>query len=107
MLLNVPKIVQYQGSKRLLAPKILEYFPKTINTLFEPFSGMATLTIATAQQKRASAYHLNDLNAPLVMILQSAIETPELLIAEYSKIWNEQFVFSEGSIQHFYKVRDE
>lgn len=107
MLLNAPQIVQYQGSKRLLAPKILEYFPKTINTLFEPFSGMAALTIAAAQQKRASAYHLNDLNAPLVMILQSAIETPELLIDEYSKIWNEQFVFSEGSIQHFYKVRDE
>ena len=107
MLLNAPQIVQYQGSKRLLAPKILEYFPKTINTLFEPFSGMAALTIAAAQQKRASAYHLNDLNAPLVRILQSAIETPELLIYEYSKIWNEQFAFSEGSIQHFYKVRDE
>lgn len=107
MLVNAPQIVQYQGSKRLLAPKILEFFPKTINTLFEPFSGMAALTIAAAQQKRASAYHLNDLNAPLVRILQSAIETPDSLINEYSKIWNEQFIFSEGSIQHFYKVRDE
>ena len=107
MQLNAPQIVQYQGSKRLLAPKILEYFPKTINTLFEPFSGMAALTIAAAQQKRASAYHLNDLNAPLVKILQSAIETPESLLEEYGKIWNEQFVFSEGSIQHFYKLREE
>ena len=42
---TVPHIVQYQGSKRILAPKILEYFPHRFARLIEPFSGMAAITI--------------------------------------------------------------
>ena len=104
---NIPQIVQYQGSKRLLAPKNLNYFPQNIHKLWEPFSGMGAVTIAAAHQRKASSYHLNDINIPLVKILQSAIETPEHLFEEYSKVWNEQFLFCGGSIQHFYKIRDE
>lgn len=104
---NSLQIVQYQGSKRLLAPQILRCFPQTINKLWEPFCGMAALTIAAAQQKKAATYHLNDINEPLVRILQSGVETPEILLDEYSKIWNGQFDFTDGSIQHFYKIRDE
>lgn len=40
-------------------------------------------------------------------ILREAIETPDVLVAEYSKVWNEQLVFEGGSVAHFYKVRDE
>lgn len=104
---NTLQIVQYQGSKRLLAPKILNYFPQKIHKLWEPFSGMGAVTITAAQQKKALSYHLNDINSPLVKILQLAIETPEYLFEEYSKVWNEQFSFGSGSIQHFYKIRDE
>lgn len=38
---KVPHIVQYQGSKRILAPQILQYMPNRFNRLIEPFSGMA------------------------------------------------------------------
>ncbi|MDR2934870.1 MAG: DNA adenine methylase, partial [Candidatus Adiutrix sp.] len=41
-----PHIVQYQGSKRILAPQILKYMPRQFNRLFEPFAGMAAITIA-------------------------------------------------------------
>lgn len=37
---TVPHIVQYQGSKRNLAPQILPYFPQRFNRLIEPFAGM-------------------------------------------------------------------
>ena len=104
---NIPQVVQYQGSKRLLAPKILNYFPQNIHKLWEPFSQMEAVTIAAAHQRKASSCHLNDINILLVKILQSAIETPEHLFQEYSKVWNEQFLFCGGSIQHFYKIRDE
>lgn len=82
---TVPHIVQYQGSKRILAPKILEYFPHRFARLIEPFSGMAAITMAVAQQHRAQKYYLNDLNTPLVEILREAVETPDILIAEYEK----------------------
>lgn len=104
---TVPHIVQYQGSKRILAPKILEYFPLRFARLIEPFSGMAAITMAVAQQHRAQKYYLNDLNTPLVEILREAVETPDILIAEYEKVWKEQLSFNEGSVAHFYKVREE
>ena len=90
---NVPHIVQYQGSKRILAPQILRFIPSKFNRLVEPFAGMAAITIAVARQNRADNYLVNDLNAPLVAILKSAIETPIELYSEYAKVWNEQCIF--------------
>ena len=104
---NVPHIVQYQGSKRVLAPQILRFVPSNFNRLVEPFAGMAAITIAVAKQNRADNYLVNDLNSPLVEILKSAIETPNELISQYSKVWNEQFSYPNGSVEHFYKVRED
>ncbi len=103
----VPHIVQYQGSKRNLAPQILQYMPTKFNRLIEPFAGMAAITIAVAKQRRAQRYIVNDLNEPLVRILNEAIETPDTLVDSYSKVWNEQFSYPEGSIAHFYKIRED
>jgi DNA adenine methylase len=50
---------------------------------------------------------INDLNKPLMEILRSAIETPQELINSYTKVWSEQFVYEEGSIAHFYKIRED
>lgn len=47
---TIPHIVQYQGSKRILAPQILQYIPKKFNRLIEPFAGMAAITIAVSKQ---------------------------------------------------------
>ena len=104
---NVPHIVQYQGSKRILAPQILRFIPMKFNRLVEPFAGMAAITIAVAKQNRANYYLVNDLNAPLVAILKSAIETPNELYFEYSKVWNDQFTYPSGSVEHFYKIRED
>ncbi|MBQ7178957.1 MAG: DNA adenine methylase [Victivallales bacterium] len=102
---NIPHLVQYQGSKRLLASQILKYMPNKIKNFIEPFCGMAALTIAIAKQRRAEHYYLNDLNAPLVNLLKEAIETPEQLYNDYNLVWNEQFSFSPDHIHHFYHIR--
>ncbi len=83
----------------------MSIFPHRFARLIEPFSGMAAITMAVAQQHRAQKYYLNDLNTPLVEILREAVETPDILIAEYEKVWKEQLSFNEGSVAHFYKVR--
>ena len=103
----VPHIVQYQGSKRILAPQILRYMPRRFERLVEPFAGMAAITIAASRQERANEYVINDLNEPLVKVLQSAIETPSELLTEYSNVWGEQFTFERGSVEHYYSVRDD
>lgn len=102
---NIPHIVQYQGSKRKLALQILEYMPHKFNKLIEPFAGMAAISIATAYQHRASTYHINDLNEPLVKILEAAINEPQKLVEAYRVLWNEQFSFSENHTDHYYEVR--
>ncbi len=102
----LPTIVQYQGSKRKLASKILEYMPKHIKRLVEPFSGMAAISVAVASENRAERYYLNDINEPLIKILKEAIETPEKLLEEYTKVWNEQFSPGIDNINHFYVVRE-
>lgn len=102
-----PHIVQYQGSKRNLAPQILQYFPRKFNRLIEPFAGMAAITIAASKQRRADHYHLNDLNEPLVSVLRESVTNPQRLIDDYTCVWNEQLSFDGGSVEHFYKVRDE
>lgn len=104
---TAPHIVQYQGSKRILAPQILQFMPPRFNRLIEPFSGMAAITIAVAQQGRTDHFVVNDLNEPLVEVLRSAIENPSQLLNDYEKVWNEQFSFADGPVEHFYKVRDD
>ena len=103
---KTPHIVQYQGSKRLLASQILQYMPRKFNRLFEPFSGMAAITIAVAKENRANQYYINDINEPIVRILQEAIDTPVSLIDRYTNVWTEQFSYKEGHLEHFYHIRN-
>ena len=103
---SVPHIVQYQGSKRILASQILQFMPHSFERLIEPFAGMAAITIATAKQQRAEQYVVNDLNKPLVDILRAAIETPEKLVKDYEQVWNGQFQPGIESTAHYYAVRD-
>lgn len=103
---RIPHIVQYQGSKRILAPQILQYMPCKFERLIEPFSGMAAISIATAYENRTNQFVINDINRPLVSMLQEAIEHPSRLIEEYSMVWEEQFQYGENHVQHFYDIRE-
>lgn len=104
--MNVPHLVQYQGSKRLLAKQIIDYMPDRFDKLIEPFSGTASISIAAAFNHRSSLFHINDINIPLLNLLRTAIENPVYLINRYSAVWNEQFVWPDGHIEHFYQMRE-
>ncbi|MDO5297741.1 MAG: Dam family site-specific DNA-(adenine-N6)-methyltransferase [bacterium] len=106
MSLKVPHIVQYQGSKRKLAPQILQYMPVKFERLIEPFAGMAAISIAAAMENRAKAYIVNDLNAPLVSVLQEAVERPDSLVATYREVWSGQFAYGADHTQHYYCIRE-
>ena len=67
---------------------------------------MAAISIAVASQNRTNRFVINDLNAPLVKLLQEAIENPEQLINDYEQVWKEQFSYGENHVQHYYLVRE-
>ena len=101
---KIPHPIQYQGSKRNLAPAILAYFPSNINKLVEPFSGSAAISIAAAWNKLAGSYLINDLNKPLVDLLRLIVEEPDRTASSYERIWNQQH---KGSVEHYYAVRED
>lgn len=104
--MTIPTLVQYQGSKRKLAPDILQYMPTHFTRLVEPFCGMASITIAVAQNRMAEEFWLNDLNKDVVKVLETAVEDPFSLSSHYENIWKSQFDDSQGHVHHFFKMRD-
>lgn len=79
--------------------------PERFDRLIEPFAGMAAISVAVAHGKRTDNFYINDLNAPLINMLEEAVEHPQKLIDDYSSVWNEQFSYDDH-VQHFYTVRD-
>ena len=87
---RLPHPIPYQGSKRNLAPEILRYFPSDIDTLYEPFAGSAAITIAAAAAGVCEYFVINDLNKPLVDLLDQVINAPEQLSKQYEQLWFDQ-----------------
>lgn len=98
--MKAPQPIPYQGSKRTLAPLILQYFPKKVNRVVEPFAGSAAITVASAIKNKTNQYWINDLNKPLIDLLSTVIEDPNFISKKYSEIWNEQL----GNEKEYYKT---
>lgn len=102
--MKTPHPIPYQGSKRNLAEAILSFFPKEIKTLFEPFAGSAAVSIAAALQGKATYFHLNDINKPLINLWNEIINQPNKISNDYSRLWQEQ----QGIERDYYKrIRNE
>lgn len=101
---SIPHPIQYQGSKRNLAPIILRYAPQGIERLIEPFAGSAAISIAAAARRVAKSYVINDLNKPLIELLRLIVESPIETAAFYEAVWKEQH---QDSIGHYYRVRED
>jgi len=97
--MKIPQPIPYQGSKRALAPLILKYFPKKIDRLIEPFAGSAAITVATAIRGKASSYWVNDLNQPLVELIEKIVKDPEGIATDYEKVWKKQL----GNEREYFK----
>lgn len=107
MIMKVPHLVQYQGSKRMIAPEIIKFFPEKIDRLVEPFSGTCAISILTAVENKCDNFWINDINEPLIRLMEECVNDPEKLVVEYSSIWEGQFETNENNVDYFYKIRDE
>ncbi|MCM0592441.1 MAG: Dam family site-specific DNA-(adenine-N6)-methyltransferase [Gloeotrichia echinulata DVL01] len=100
---SLPHPIQYQGSKRNLAPDILRFLPNKVERLVEPFTGTAAISIAAASKHISQKFWLNDLNKPLIELLELIVERPHEIVAAYANIWNEQH---HDSVSHYFEVRE-
>ncbi len=100
----LPHPIPYQGSKRLLAGRILATVadrPRA-GALYEPFAGSAAITLAAADAGLADRYVLGDSLPELIDIWQAILAAPERLAGDYTAIWHEQAAEGRG---HFDRVR--
>jgi len=98
--MKVPHPIPYQGSKRNLAKYILPFFPQDVDTLFEPFAGSAAISIATALHRKATRFHINDVNAPLIALWDEIINHPKRISEGYKHLWLEQ----QGNERKYYDI---
>jgi DNA adenine methylase len=101
-MVSLPHPVQYQGSKRNLATDILNFLPTRVERFIEPFAGTAALSIAVVSRQISQSFWLNDLNQPLIELLELMIEEPIDIINAYEDIWNGQH---QDSVKHYLEVR--
>jgi len=99
---SLPHPIQYQGSKRNLASEILKFLPNRLERIVEPFTGTAAISIAAAAKHISQNFWLNDLNKPLIELLELIIEKPDEIVDAYTEIWNQQH---HDSINHYFEVR--
>ena len=101
---RMPQPIPYQGSKRNIAKRILSLLPDNVGTLIEPFTGSAAVSIRAAYMNKANRFHLNDLNKPLMDLLDLIIHEPDVISASYERLWKKQL----GRERAFYdEVRTE
>lgn len=95
---------QYQGSKRAIAPTIVEHLQITHDSvLVEPFAGSAAVSIRAAIDGRGKKFWINDCNEPLMDLWRAILEEPGNLIAQYRNLWTAQ----RSDPKRFYmEVRD-
>lgn len=104
--MKTPHLVQYQGSKRLLAPQILRFIPSGTERLVEPFCGVCAISIAVAETEKVEEFWVNDINEPLVGMMRETVEYPDRLADDYERIWNAQFAGDGDHVRHFLEERD-
>ncbi|HEX3551156.1 MAG TPA: DNA adenine methylase, partial [Candidatus Elarobacter sp.] len=98
-----PQPFPYQGSKRLLADRILALCGPgaRFERLIEPFAGSAAIAVAALDSGIVSGVVINDALVPLAELWSRIIDEPTRIGDEYEVTWREQF--DEGA--HFERIR--
>lgn len=102
---RLPHPIPYQGSKRLLAPVILDTVRGLrFQRLVEPFAGSAAITLAAAHRGLAQRFVIGESLQPLAALWNDVLLRPEALADRYAEIWSAQFTAGDG---HYERVRDQ
>jgi DNA adenine methylase len=100
---RLPHPVPYQGSKRNLAPLIVPFIPRNIDTWYEPFAGSAAMTIWAAHKGIAKRYIIADSLEPITGLWQAILSDPEQTAERYTTLWQGQ---SNAGPSYFNSVRE-
>lgn len=100
--MNTP-LIKWTGSKRAIAAKIISYFPKKIETYYEPFVGGGSVFFRLLKDGvNIKKFRLSDKNNSLINILTIVKDNPQEIILSYNDKWEKL----QKDPNFFYTERD-
>lgn len=83
-------VIKWSGSKRSQSEEILKYFPKYIDTYYEPFCGGCSILRRLFDSNiTINHYVCSDINNDLISLWNEIKNNPKLLYNHYKILWNE------------------
>ena len=83
-------VIKWSGSKRSQCEDILEYFPQTINTYYEPFCGGCSMVMGLMNSDIfVKRYVCSDINKDLIALWEKVKYSPDEIYESYVKLWEE------------------
>jgi DNA adenine methylase len=83
-------VIKWSGSKRSQSSEIIKYFPKEIDTYFEPFCGGASMLYALMTSDiKVNDFICSDSNSDLINLWKYIKNDPYVLSCEYERLWKE------------------
>ena len=104
-------VIKWIGSKRAHSGKIVQFFPKYIDTYYEPFCGGCSVLFELLR----SPYHIvnrfvcSDINGDLIDLWNTVKRDPQGLLDEYTRMWTEMHALEDRQDRrrYFEMVREE
>lgn len=82
--------IKWSGSKRSQANSIVSYFPREIDTYYEPFCGGCSVLRAMFETDiKVNNYVCSDINLELIGLWMMIKSNPKIVISEYRKLWEQ------------------
>lgn len=102
-------VIKWSGSKRSQCDEIIKYFPKNINTFYEPFCGGCSVTRALIESNiQVNNIVCSDINQDLINLWLTIKNSPDLVIQTYGELWN-QLNFDNNinrKVEFYNSIRD-
>lgn len=106
-------VIKWSGSKRPIAQKIVDLFPKEIDTYYEPFCGGASVMRCLLDNVKEGNIKINnficsDINNDLINLWNVIKTSPEAVFSHYNKLWYELNSTEDKAVKraYFERIRD-
>ena len=97
---NNKTLIKWIGVKRTQADEIVSYFPKHIETYYEPFLGSgAVMKNLMSTNIDVKHYVVSDLCSDLIEMWKLVMAKPDIMFSEYSKRYEEMMSIENNDKQ--------
>lgn len=102
-------VIKWSGSKRSLSEEIVKYFPREIDTYYEPFCGGCSVLFQLLHSDiKVNNYVCSDVNRELIDFFNLLKTNPNSIYEEYKQRWLELTSYDnvKEKQEHYNRIRD-